>query len=286
MHYYYYFIFQYIKIISIALFKKVFMKNKSLKIIIGILLSIIVVAFSLYFYNEYRKKQALKNALIELAQDFNSYDQDKELDNINIEKETEVLEPESSTTVEQNPQPQQFVQSKPANCQIELAGQSIYNNKCNFQSSEGGSFTITGFDINQSLIGHVQEISVEIKEPNIATVFGSNENGMLHEWGQAKRSKGCWIGSNFKVCAYASDIRSKNSSVEQSNKSTREKESVKQVSKEEELEHVRKVLDEGDAPPEVKAIVYCTRKAEIYHTKKDMQEIEFTNCLNSLNPNY
>ncbi|QOJ62387.1 hypothetical protein [Acinetobacter baumannii] len=258
------------------------MNNKSLKIIIGILLSIIVVAFSLYFYNEYRKKQALKNALIELAQDFNSYDQDKELDNLNIEKEPAVLESESSKTIEQNPQPQQFVESKPANCQIELAGRSIYNSKCNFQSSEGGSFTITGFDINQSLIGHVQEISVEIKEPNIATVFGSNENGMLHEWGQAKRSKGCWIGGDFKVCAYASDIKSKNSSVEMSNG----KESVKQISKEEELEHVRKVLDEGDATPEVKAIVYCTRKAEIYHTKKDMQEIEFTNCLNSLNPNY
>ncbi len=259
------------------------MNNKSLKIIIGILLSIIVVAFSLYFYNEYRKKQALKNALIELAQDFNSYDQDKELDNINIEKKSAVLESEASNIVEQTPQLQQFVESKPANCQIELAGRSIYNNKCNFQSSKGGSFIITGFDINQSLIGHVQEISVEIEEPNIATVFGSNENGMLHEWGQAKRSKGCWIGSNFKVCAYASNIRSKNSSVEQSNKPTL---SVKQVSKEEELEHVRKVLDEGDAPPEVKVIVYCTRKAEIYHTKKDMQEVEFTNCLNSLNPNY
>ena len=256
------------------------MNNKSLKLIIIFLLSSILIGGIFYFYNEYRKQQVIKNALVELAQEFNSNDENIGND-INILEEASSIATEPLTTIEQTPQ--RFLSSKPANCQIELAGKSIYDGACNFESSGGGSFSITGFDINQSLIGHVQEISVEIEEPNIATVFGSNENGMLHEWGQAKRSKGCWIGSNFKVCAYASNIRSKNSSVEQSNKPTL---SVKQVSKEEELEHVRKVLDEGDAPPEVKVIVYCTRKAEIYHTKKDMQEVEFTNCLNSLNPNY
>lgn len=259
------------------------MNNKSLKLIIILLLSIILIGLSSYFYNEYRKKQVIKNALVELAQELNSNDENIKNDIVEV-KEDSSLTTESLTTVEQTPQ--RFLSSKPANCQIELAGKSIYDGACNFESSGGGSFSITGFDINQSLIGHVQEVSVEVSESKIGNVFGSNDKGAIHEWGQAKRSKGCWIGSNFKVCAYADDGKSKGSSIAQINKPILEKEPVKLTSKEDELEHVRKVLDEGDASPEVKIIVYCTRKAEIYHTKKDMQEIEFSNCVNSLNPNY
>ena len=259
------------------------MNNKSLKLIIIFLLSSILIGGIFYFYNEYRKQQVIKNALVELAQEFNSNDENIGND-INFLEEASSIATEPLTTIEQTPQ--RFLSSKPANCQIELAGKSIYDGACNFESSGGGSFSITGFDINQSLIGHVQEVSVEVSESKIGSVFGSNNEGSIHEWGQAKRSKGCWIGSNFKVCAYADDKKSKGSSVAQMKKPILEKEPVKQISKEDELEHVRKVLDEGDASPEVKIIVYCTRKAEIYHTKKDMQEIEFSNCVNSLNPNY
>ncbi|MFX8462606.1 MULTISPECIES: hypothetical protein [Acinetobacter] len=60
----------------------------------------------------------------------------------------------------------------------------------------------------------------------------------------------------------------------------------KEISKEEELEHVRKVLDEGDAPPEVKIIVYCTRKAEIYYKDINMQKNATADCINDLNPGF
>ena len=59
------------------------------------------------------------------------------------------------------------------------------------------------------------------------------------------------------------------------------------MSKEEELNHVRKVLDEGDAPPEVKVIVYCTRKSEIYYANDiDSQKIEFANCVNQFSGSF
>ncbi len=59
------------------------------------------------------------------------------------------------------------------------------------------------------------------------------------------------------------------------------------MSKEEELNHVRKVLDEGDAPPEVKVMVYCTRKSEIYYANDiDNQKIEFANCVNQFSGSF
>lgn len=252
------------------------MNNKSFKVIIIVLLSIILIGLTFYFYNDYREKQMIKKALKELNTVNSKNDN-------NVEASSVSGVNDSLPVIEENPQ--RLVNTKIAHCQIELAGETIYNGDCNFESSEGGSFSITGFELNQSFIGYVQEVSVEINEPNIGTVFGSNDSGSIQEWGAVKRSKGCWIGSNFKVCAYAKDMKSKSSFTPQKNQLIVEKKPANQISKEEELAHVRKVLDEGDAPPEVKIIVYCTRKAEIYHAKKEMQEIELTNCLNSLNPN-
>lgn len=60
----------------------------------------------------------------------------------------------------------------------------------------------------------------------------------------------------------------------------------RQVSKEEELQDVQKTLDKGTAPIEIKIIVYCTRKSEIYYKNDlDMQKIKFSECVNELNNN-
>lgn len=246
------------------------MNNKSLKLIIIFLLSSILIGGIFYFYNEYRKQQVIKNALVELAQEFNSNDENIGND-INILEEASSIATEPLTTIEQTPQ--RFLSSKPANCQIELAGKSIYDGACNFESSGGGSFSITGFDINQSLIGHVQEVSVEVSESKIGSVFGSNNEGSIHEWGQAKRSKGCWIGSNFKVCAYADDKKSKGSSVAQMKKPILEKEPVKQISKEDELEHVRKVLDEEMHLQKLKLLFIAHVKQRFIIQKKTCKKL-------------
>ncbi|WP_139161906.1 hypothetical protein [Acinetobacter baumannii] len=269
------------------------MSSKSLKLIIAVLLSIIFIGLVYFFYKEHGNKQDAQKEATELSQKTKSNDEAviiKEVPPpVNSNEDNTMV---GETTGDELQTPKQFLPPKPANCQIELADKRIYNGDCTFWAAKGGSFSITGFNLNQSLIGEVDEISVEVDETKTGKVFGSNEQGSIHEWGQATRSKGCWIGSNFKVCAYAKDSAEKTSSApitkakaEPSEEPTLKKEPVRSMSKEEELEHVRKVLDEGNAPPEVKIIVYCTRKAEIYHTAKDMREAEVANCINNLNPN-
>lgn len=263
------------------------MNEKSLKITIIALLLIIIGGVSFYFYNEYRKEKMVKNALLELAEEL---EEAGSLDQSNTDILPEASNTDLKDTFNTEAELPRNFPSKPANCQIEIANKSLYNNACNFEMTGQGSFNITGFDINQSLIGHVQEISVEVKEPGIATVFGSNNQGPIHEWGEAKRTKGCWVGSNFKVCAHAIDSNPKTSEIAKNvNTSDTNPKAMNRAEKDKLINEMRESLDANtEIPAEFKIVAYCEAKASINYpgdssAEKNARHAENLSCLNGGN---
>lgn len=96
-----------------------------------------------------------------------------------------------------------LAQAKEATCQIDESGQTRYKGKCNFQPQGGGSFYISHPNIIKKL--KVEGLMVIIEGKNQAVVQATNLGGGGSMWGEAVRSqkqKACWVGSDFKVCAW------------------------------------------------------------------------------------
>jgi len=92
--------------------------------------------------------------------------------------------------------------AKTATCQIDEQGRTTFKGKCNFHADPDGSFYITNSNPNRPLMRNVMDVTVNIVEKDFADVHSSLKNGDSSRWGQAKRTKACWIGSDFKVCAW------------------------------------------------------------------------------------
>jgi hypothetical protein len=94
---------------------------------------------------------------------------------------------------------------KTVTCQIDEQGKTTFKGKCSFNASEGGSFYLTNLNKNKPIFRNIMDVSVYIIEPGVAEVSGSLKGANNSRWGQAIRStkqKACWVGSDFKVCAW------------------------------------------------------------------------------------
>ncbi|MBN2824221.1 MAG: hypothetical protein JXQ76_02770 [Campylobacterales bacterium] len=94
--------------------------------------------------------------------------------------------------------------AKSALCTVESNHQIEFHGNCDFQSEQGGSFSIAQFNPNQPLYGPILSVSVYIVQRGIAEVRGLTTDGINSRWGEARRSQddpACWIGSDFKICA-------------------------------------------------------------------------------------
>lgn len=95
--------------------------------------------------------------------------------------------------------------AKPAVCQIDGGGQTRYKGKCLFTPEQGGSFTLQHPQKNKALMNGISMVSVSIIEKDFAEVRGLTKEGINSRWGEAHRSqqqKACWVGSDFKICAW------------------------------------------------------------------------------------
>lgn len=89
-------------------------------------------------------------------------------------------------------------------CQIGPDNHPDYKGMCSFYS-EPGEFALSNPNKNKPLYGKIQMVSVDITEEGIAEVSGLTSRGNNSRWGEAKRSsqdKACWLGEDFKVCAW------------------------------------------------------------------------------------
>jgi hypothetical protein len=90
-------------------------------------------------------------------------------------------------------------------CQIDSAGSPTYKGKCLFVPDTNGSFALLNPQKNKPLLIGITDVSVFIIEKGVAEVRGLTTDGINSRWGEAKRStedKACWVGEDFKVCAW------------------------------------------------------------------------------------
>jgi hypothetical protein len=90
-------------------------------------------------------------------------------------------------------------------CQIDSAGEQAYKGKCLFIPDTKGSFALANPQKNKPLFDGITDVSVFIIEKGVAEVRGLTTDGINSRWGEAKRStedKACWVGEDFKVCAW------------------------------------------------------------------------------------
>ncbi|WP_241735312.1 hypothetical protein [Cyanobacterium stanieri] len=96
-----------------------------------------------------------------------------------------------------------MAEAKEANCVISSNNQVVFRDKCNFNQFGGnGSFWI---ESKSGLIAGRESISVYIISPGVAEVSGLTTAGINSRWGTARRSpsdRACWVGSDFRICAY------------------------------------------------------------------------------------
>ena len=94
-------------------------------------------------------------------------------------------------------------EARPARCVVASAGNQTYRGPCDFQTEQGGSFSIS--PVRGSFPGGISDINVSMMGPGVADVRGLTSRGINSRWGEARRSRrdrACWIGSDFSVCAY------------------------------------------------------------------------------------
>lgn len=91
-----------------------------------------------------------------------------------------------------------------ARCVIQEAGRTTFNGACDFkQFGNNGSFTVTSLQSNW--IAGRSVITVTVLSPGVAEVRGLTPEGINSRWGVAERSsrdRACWVGDDFRVCAY------------------------------------------------------------------------------------
>ena len=96
------------------------------------------------------------------------------------------------------------VKPRKIDCQITTADAS-HKGKCHFIAEKGGSFTLSNINSQNPLIGDTKTLHVYIVDKGIAEVSSLHEDGITTSWGTATRSqkqKACWIGEDFKICAW------------------------------------------------------------------------------------
>ena len=94
---------------------------------------------------------------------------------------------------------------KVVRCQIDSNGNPSFSGKCLFIPDQGGSFSLGNTNKSKPIIKGVTVISVSILEKDEADVRGLTIDGINSRWGEAHRSvtdKACWVGTDFKVCAW------------------------------------------------------------------------------------
>jgi hypothetical protein len=87
-------------------------------------------------------------------------------------------------------------------CTVTGSGSS-WSGPCLFSAERGGSFTISRRD-RRVFPGGATSITVAVMGAD-AEVRGLTRDGINSRWGMAsrdRRDRACWIGSDFRVCAY------------------------------------------------------------------------------------
>ena len=97
-----------------------------------------------------------------------------------------------------------FAADKTVKCEINSSGQK-YKGDCIFKPQNGGTFSLTNTSPGKP-IGNtdIHSVTVFISGKDVAQVSGEM-GGSISRWGEAKRSpkeKACWIGDDFRVCAW------------------------------------------------------------------------------------
>ena len=96
-------------------------------------------------------------------------------------------------------------------CQIDSANDEsrsviVYKGKCLFSAEKSGSFSLSNpISKNKPLYGSMVMVSVYVETNGVADIRGLTKDGINSRWGEAKRSlkdKACWVGEDFKVCAW------------------------------------------------------------------------------------
>lgn len=95
--------------------------------------------------------------------------------------------------------------TRTVNCRIQSAGTPTFSGRCRFNPAGGGSFILEHSSEGRSITGPILTVSVTIVKPGVAEVRGLTRDGINSRWGEARRSssdRGCWEGSDFRVCAW------------------------------------------------------------------------------------
>nr|WP_137677926.1 hypothetical protein [Parerythrobacter lutipelagi] len=93
---------------------------------------------------------------------------------------------------------------KSALCAVESSGEE-YRGPCDFLAERGGTFSVQMPGGNEAIAPGVANITVAVIAPGEAEVRGLTLDGINSRWGSAIRSQedpACWLGSDFRVCAY------------------------------------------------------------------------------------
>jgi hypothetical protein len=90
-------------------------------------------------------------------------------------------------------------------CQIDSNNTPVYKGKCLFSSEQGGSFSLSNPLNDKPLYDTINFVNVNVVEAGVADVRALTSDGMNSRWGEAGRSsqdRACWVGADFKVCAW------------------------------------------------------------------------------------
>jgi len=89
-----------------------------------------------------------------------------------------------------------------ARCDIGNANGENYQGPCIFTLGPKGSFSVVRYR-NARIVEDAIEVQVRIVGPGVAEVHGVTSLGTDTRWGRARRSKACWRGTDFWICAYS-----------------------------------------------------------------------------------
>ena len=95
---------------------------------------------------------------------------------------------------------------KQVSCLIASHDMPTFQGNCLFTSEAGGSFTLRHASGKKPVYQDAMDIRVVIVDDDNVEVFSQTKDGINSRWGNVKRSqqdKGCWVGSDFKICAWA-----------------------------------------------------------------------------------
>ena len=91
-----------------------------------------------------------------------------------------------------------------ARCVIEAPQTVAYRGPCLFEADRSGSFSIDP-PRGRRFVGDVTSISLSVTGRGVGEVRGVTTDGVNSRWGNAARARNdraCWVGSDFRVCAY------------------------------------------------------------------------------------